>query len=294
METLDGETRRAPRRPPPGGLDAEDVAWLGLHLASALHYLHGRGVLHLDVKPSNVVAEAGRAKLIDLSLARPPGRYQRRRRHLVQPLARAGARRRARARGRRLGPRHGALRGGDGRAGVRRTTSPERTSTVGHGRAARRRLPAAARPAPPATAARWPRRSTPASPPTRRSGPTLAELAARAGAARAGGAAMGRERPRCAADRRGGAGARRCCGRTRAVVRRSACAARGRPARRPDAGRRAPGDRRRARGRARAGSSTSAATATTASGRSRSARTGATTRSSSRPRDLALLRVDYD
>jgi serine/threonine protein kinase len=74
METLDGETlaHLVDRRP--GGLDADEVAWLGLHLSSALRYLHGRGLLHLDVKPSNVVADAGRAKLIDLSLARPPGR----------------------------------------------------------------------------------------------------------------------------------------------------------------------------------------------------------------------------
>jgi serine/threonine protein kinase len=74
METLDGETlaHLVDRR---GALPAEDVAWLGLHLSSALRYLHGHGLLHLDVKPANVVAEAGRAKLIDLSLARPPGRY---------------------------------------------------------------------------------------------------------------------------------------------------------------------------------------------------------------------------
>jgi serine/threonine protein kinase len=76
METLDGETVAHLVDRNPGGLDPEDVAWLGLHLASALHHLHGHGVLHLDVKPSNVVAEAGRAKLIDLSLARPPGRYR--------------------------------------------------------------------------------------------------------------------------------------------------------------------------------------------------------------------------
>jgi eukaryotic-like serine/threonine-protein kinase len=76
METLDGETLAHLVDRHPDGLDAEDVAWLGLHLASALRYLHGHGVLHLDVKPSNVVAEAGRAKLIDLSLARPPGRYR--------------------------------------------------------------------------------------------------------------------------------------------------------------------------------------------------------------------------
>ena len=31
-------------------------------------------VLHLDLKPSNVVNERGQAKLIDFSIARPPGR----------------------------------------------------------------------------------------------------------------------------------------------------------------------------------------------------------------------------
>jgi len=75
METLDGETLAHLVERSPGGLAPEEVAWLGLHLASALRYLHRRGVLHLDVKASNVVADAGRAKLIDLSLARPPGRY---------------------------------------------------------------------------------------------------------------------------------------------------------------------------------------------------------------------------
>jgi serine/threonine protein kinase len=77
METLDGETLAHLVDRTPGGLASEDVAWLGLHLASALRYLHRRDLLHLDVKPANVVAEAGRAKLLDLSLARPPGRYER-------------------------------------------------------------------------------------------------------------------------------------------------------------------------------------------------------------------------
>jgi serine/threonine protein kinase len=76
METLDGETVAHLIDRSPDGLASEDVAWLGLHLASALRYLHRHGVLHLDIKPSNVIAEAGRAKLIDLSLARPPGRYR--------------------------------------------------------------------------------------------------------------------------------------------------------------------------------------------------------------------------
>jgi eukaryotic-like serine/threonine-protein kinase len=73
METLDGETAAHLIDRNPDGLPPADVAWMGIHLASALRYLHGRGLLHLDVKPSNVVADAGRAKLIDLSLARPPG-----------------------------------------------------------------------------------------------------------------------------------------------------------------------------------------------------------------------------
>jgi serine/threonine protein kinase len=76
METLDGETLAHLVDRSPDGLAAAEVAWLGLHLASALRYLHRRGLLHLDVKPSNVVADGGRAKLIDLSLARPPGRYR--------------------------------------------------------------------------------------------------------------------------------------------------------------------------------------------------------------------------
>jgi len=76
METLDGETLAHLIDRHPRGLPAEDVAWLGKHVASALRYLHRHGLLHLDVKPGNLVADGGRAKLIDLSLARPPGRYR--------------------------------------------------------------------------------------------------------------------------------------------------------------------------------------------------------------------------
>lgn len=73
LETLTGETLahlvdRLPRRP-----SAQDVALLGLHLCSAVHYLHGRGLLHLDLKPANVVVDCGHAKVLDLSVAREPG-----------------------------------------------------------------------------------------------------------------------------------------------------------------------------------------------------------------------------
>ncbi|MDQ2788825.1 MAG: serine/threonine protein kinase [Pseudonocardiales bacterium] len=55
-------------------LGTQDLGHLGRHLCSALRYLHSCGHLHLDVKPSNIIACDGVARLIDLSLARPPGR----------------------------------------------------------------------------------------------------------------------------------------------------------------------------------------------------------------------------
>jgi eukaryotic-like serine/threonine-protein kinase len=73
LETIDGETlgaliERLRRR-----LPAAEIAHLGLHICSAVAYLHRRGWLHLDLKSSNVVANAGVARVIDLSVARRPG-----------------------------------------------------------------------------------------------------------------------------------------------------------------------------------------------------------------------------
>ena len=56
------------------GLAAAETAVLGLQLSSAVGYLHGQRYLHLDLKPSNIVVDAGRAILIDLSIAQKPGR----------------------------------------------------------------------------------------------------------------------------------------------------------------------------------------------------------------------------
>jgi serine/threonine protein kinase len=76
LETLDGETLsymlHARRRRLPAG----DIAFLGLHLCSAIGYLHRHGYLHLDLKPSNVISDRGQAKVIDLSIARRPGRVR--------------------------------------------------------------------------------------------------------------------------------------------------------------------------------------------------------------------------
>jgi serine/threonine-protein kinase len=52
-----------------GPLPEQQYLPLGIELASALHYFRRRGLVHLDVKPSNVVMGAP-ARLIDLSVAR--------------------------------------------------------------------------------------------------------------------------------------------------------------------------------------------------------------------------------
>lgn len=62
---LDGGTRLATR----------DLAYLGQHLCAGLRYMHDQGYLHLDIKPGNIIANEGSARIIDLSLARRPGQH---------------------------------------------------------------------------------------------------------------------------------------------------------------------------------------------------------------------------
>ena len=71
LETLRGSTVSALVEEQP--LELHDVAMLGVQLGAVLAYLHKHGWLHLDVKPENVVAEHGKAVLLDLSLAARPG-----------------------------------------------------------------------------------------------------------------------------------------------------------------------------------------------------------------------------
>ena len=73
LETLGGQTLAHMIEEDERELAPAELAHLGLQLGSAVRYLHRSGYLHLDLKPSNIVADGGRAKVIDLSLARPPG-----------------------------------------------------------------------------------------------------------------------------------------------------------------------------------------------------------------------------
>lgn len=76
LETLTGQTLGHLLDTAARPLGPREAAHLGLHLVSALRYLHGRGLLHLDLKPANIVAEQGRAVLIDLSVCQRPGRIR--------------------------------------------------------------------------------------------------------------------------------------------------------------------------------------------------------------------------
>ncbi len=56
-----------------GASYVEAVCWIGIALADGLDYAHQRGLVHLDVKPSNVLlCNDGMPMLLDFHLARPP------------------------------------------------------------------------------------------------------------------------------------------------------------------------------------------------------------------------------
>jgi serine/threonine protein kinase len=71
LETLSGSTLAA--LPP---LERDDAIEMARQLCSAIGYLHRQGWLHLDLKPDNLIADGGRLKLIDFSIAQRPGRIE--------------------------------------------------------------------------------------------------------------------------------------------------------------------------------------------------------------------------
>jgi eukaryotic-like serine/threonine-protein kinase len=68
LETLSGATLAALPR-----LERGDAIEMGRQLCSAVGYLHRKGWLHLDLKPDNLIADGGRLKVIDFSIAQRPG-----------------------------------------------------------------------------------------------------------------------------------------------------------------------------------------------------------------------------
>lgn len=69
MEFIDGETlsQYVARR---GAVDERRAVALTLEIADALAYMHSRNMLHLDIKPSNVMLRDGHAVLIDFGLSK--------------------------------------------------------------------------------------------------------------------------------------------------------------------------------------------------------------------------------
>ncbi|MBB3059555.1 serine/threonine-protein kinase [Microbulbifer rhizosphaerae] len=68
MEYIRGDTLSAHLLP--DGMALDKAVRLGLQIAEALHYAHQSGVIHADLKPSNIMIDlTGRAKVLDFGLA---------------------------------------------------------------------------------------------------------------------------------------------------------------------------------------------------------------------------------
>ena len=102
-----------------GRLPFEECVRIGLALTTALEHLHGNGLVHRDVKPSNIIFVNGVPKLADIGLVTGRGRHA-----LLCGHRRLRRTRKARARRKpTLQPGQGALRDGHRQrpAGIPRT-----------------------------------------------------------------------------------------------------------------------------------------------------------------------------
>jgi len=76
MEYVDGESL-AERIRRLGHLSVDEVARIGVEIATALAAAHRLGIVHRDIKPANIMVDAsGRAKLADFGIARSAGDAQ--------------------------------------------------------------------------------------------------------------------------------------------------------------------------------------------------------------------------
>ena len=72
MELLDRHRTLSDLLAERGQLPADDVLRIGQELLAGLRVVHDRGLVHCDVKPSNVMIGSGPAKLIDFGIATAP------------------------------------------------------------------------------------------------------------------------------------------------------------------------------------------------------------------------------
>jgi serine/threonine protein kinase len=78
MEFLEGPTlREMMRTRPHERLGVSDAIRAAVHVGAALIHMHARGILHLDVKPSNIIISRGRPVLFDLGTARRRADWER-------------------------------------------------------------------------------------------------------------------------------------------------------------------------------------------------------------------------
>jgi serine/threonine-protein kinase len=69
MPSVEGESLRA-RLEREKQLPIEDALRIAREVASALSYAHGKGVVHRDIKPDNILLAAGHARVADFGIAR--------------------------------------------------------------------------------------------------------------------------------------------------------------------------------------------------------------------------------